>query len=669
MTPNEFKLLQLLSNNDVTFFIPPYQRNYEWTKEQCEVFLDDILKTTEANMRGKKTEHFFGTVTCFKTDTPFGQPSKLVLIDGQQRITTTMLFLVALRDTLGKNELGKYIDAKYLKNDNVSGDSEYKIKLKQVESDWSAYRNIILSYQLSDKEKNSAVYRNYQYFFNKLQGLKDDRNNLSELIEKGLDKFSVVAIELEPEKNEWENPQEIFESMNSLGKPLSLADLVRNYLLLGQSADEQERLYNQYWLQIEKAIPGQVSDFIRDFMQAQEMRSFHKATETNYKDLYGQFKKMFSAKDAESLLKSLAESAHVYAYLVTDISCGNAEIDGQLQDLKTLNVTTAYSFLLELLKSWKQGNFTDKDIYGILDVFKIYCLRRRIIGLTAAENRNFPILVSRIPDLRIANDKKEKMYEILARQENNLRLPNDIELDRYLRTMNFANFRYCKFYLSLVEEKITKNRPSQTDSRLQIEHILPQTLSEEWRNELGGDNPDELHQSLVNTIGNITLIRHNQELGNKSFKDKKEVYENKAGLQIAKTKIVECSVWNADSINVRTDWIISYLLSDVLPIPNSMRKTNNFTPKEGRYLSFQNLQLIGLNISFIEDPTIVARVVSDKEVEFEGKRWKLSPLTRELQTRRGKVNASGSYQGPWWWQYDGKRLSDIIDQGFTAQIK
>lgn len=203
MIPQESRLLQLLSNNDVTFFIPPYQRNYEWTDEQCQVLLEDIKKTYDLNMIGKTAEHFFGTVTYFQDETPFGQPDRLVLIDGQQRITTTMLFLVALRDILEDEKLKEFIDSKYLKNNNVSGDGEYKIKLKQVETDWGAYRKIILAEELEDKEKDSAVYRNYKYFTNKLEEYKENGIVLSDLIDKGINKFSVITIELQPKKNEW----------------------------------------------------------------------------------------------------------------------------------------------------------------------------------------------------------------------------------------------------------------------------------------------------------------------------------------------------------------------------------------------------------------------------------------------------------------------------------
>lgn len=659
MIPQEQKLLSMLSNNDVTFFIPPYQRNYEWNEEQCKVFLDDVVKTYESNIKGLKAEHFFGSITFFQTEAAFGQPNKLVLIDGQQRVTTTMLFLVALRDILTDESIVAYIDKKYLRNENVADDTEYKIKLKQVETDWEAYKNIILGDELTEKEKNSAVYRNYKYFTSRFVELQSKGYDLGSLIESGLDKFSVITIQLQPDKNPWENPQEIFESMNSLGKPLSLADLVRNYLLLGLDADTQSFLYNQYWLHIEKVIPGKVSMFIRDYMQAHEVHPYLRATESNYKELYRVFKTIFVNSNAKELLKDLSESATIYSYITEDVSTGNKSIDSVIRDLNTLNVTTAYSFFLALLKEWKLNNFTDKDIVDILNVFKIYCMRRRIIGLSGAENKSFPLLAGKISDLKKTTDKTKTMFEILSRQESNLRLPNDIEVSRFMETMNFYNFKYCKFYLSLIEESITRSRPDQNDDKLQIEHIMPKTLNNEWRDYLGTDC-EAMHQELVNTIGNLTLIRHNQELGQKLFEEKKETYEGKAGLQIAKTEITDKNSWNGETIKSRTRWLIKYLLDNVLAIPEGMRITNNFTQKEGRGLSFQELQLVGLEIDFIDDPTIVARVVSDHEVEFEGKRWRLSPLTREIQTRRGKLNASGGYSGAQWWEFDGIRLSDVI---------
>lgn len=659
MKPNTAYLLTLLSNNDVTFFIPPYQRNYEWTDDQCEIFLDDIYKTYNKNKAGKKTEHFIGTVTYFQTESTFGQPSKLILIDGQQRITTAMLFLVALRDTIVNQQLKNFIDSKYLKNENIDGESEYKIKLKQVESDWAAYRNIILGLDLSEKEKNSAVYRNYTYFKNRLSDVQENEHLLKELIEKGLDKFSLITVQLEPDKNEWENPQEIFESMNSLGKPLSLADLVRNYLLLGLDADSQNKYYNHYWLHIEEKLSGHVSDFIRDYMQAYEHRSFHKATEANFKELYSLFKSIFKDFENKNLLERLSEYADAYSIILPRGKSGNDDIDRLLGDINRLGVTTAYSFLMELIQARIKNQFTDYDIIEILDAFRIYSLRRRLIGLTTAENKNFPLLGKKLNQLEKNKDKRCTMFQILAQQENSVRLPNDIEIKRTISDMNFYNFRYCKFFLSMIEEKLTKSRPDLSDENLQIEHIMPQVINNEWKIALGSE-AETIHQKYINSIGNLTLIRHNQELGQKPFAEKKHLYDNNAGLQIARTMITSCDEWNDKTIQVRTNWLIDYLLEKVLPIPVNMRATNNFITKENNQLSFDELQLVGQYINFIDDPSIRAKIIGNKDVEFEGKKWKLSPLTTEIMTRKNKVNNSGKYRGARYWEYEGICLADLM---------
>lgn len=658
MIPSEMKLLDMLSNNDVTFFVPPYQRNYEWTKEQCETFFDDIVKTYAKNLSGHKTEHFFGSITYFQTEKPFGQTKELVLIDGQQRITTTMLFLCAVRDMTTDETLKAFINNKYLRNVNAKDeDNEYKIKLKQVETDWSVYVHLILQNQLTDKEQMTTIYKNYNYFIYRLTQFERHEKAPAHLIDLGLNKFSVISIELQPDRNEWENPQEVFESMNSLGKPLSLADLVRNYLLLGLDGKTQEHLYKEHWLHIEQTLPGQVSNYIRDFMQWHSRASYKKATEANYKELYRIFKEIFSDLNAETVMKKLSSCADLYAYILPGGRTKHMDIDYELKDLQFLRVSTAYSFFMALLYKWRNGEFIDDDIISILHVFKIYIIRRRILGLVQAENKAFPLYVNYLEQLKNAPDKRKAMFDILIQQENRLRLPNDIELGRYLETANFYNLQYCRFILSLIEEKITKNRPM--DEKMQIEHIMPQTLNNDWKEELGSDY-EAIHQEYVNTIGNLTLIRHNQELGNKPFSYKKAIYENKAGLQITRKEVTNRKKWNKTSITNRAKWIINYLLTEVVPIPEKIRRTNNFNIKENRGLSFVELQLIGETINFNPDPSITAKVISDKEVEFEGKRWKLSPLTRELFNRMGKVSKSGAYRGSQYWSFDGMKLSSII---------
>ena len=400
MIPRDRKLLDLLSNNDVTFFIPPYQRNYEWTKEQCSVFLEDIISTAKKNQFGVDSEHFFGTLTYFESKHVFGEPSELVLIDGQQRITTTMLFLLAARDSISDESFKEFIDNKYLLNkDSKTENGEYKIKLKQVETDWESYRKLIRNSKDVSIDKNSFIYQNYIYFSKSLASLVETYN-IRELISNGLSHFSIVTIELQPELNKGENPQEIFESMNSLGKPLSLADLVRNYILLGLSPAEQEENYKAYWLHMEKAIPGRISDFIRDFMQAKAQKPYKIAQESNYKELYREFKDLFFGihdgtlknQNATDLLKELSDYSDIYASITSDVSTGSKAIDKVMQLIRSIKISTAYSFILSIIQEWKDNKLTEKDTSDILDALFIYGMRRRIIGDTNFESKFFPVL-------------------------------------------------------------------------------------------------------------------------------------------------------------------------------------------------------------------------------------------------------------------------------------
>lgn len=658
MKTNEQYLLSMLSNKNVTFYIPPYQRNYEWTESQCEIFFDDVIKITELNINGSQAEHFFGTIVYVQYEHVFGKPEVLVLTDGQQRITTTLLCLAAIRDLVEDSEIKDNIDKSYLKNENISSNTEYKIKLKQVEADWSAYKNIILHNEVTDSDMNSVVWQNYNYFINRIKNdLADKSYDLSKLIELGLEKFSLVTIQLEPKKNFWENPQEVFESMNSLGKPLSLADLVRNYILLGQNADEQDNLYHKYWLPMEKTVPNALSDFIRNYMQVKQKEPYKKATEKNYKELYSMFKRIFKDVEAKELLTELKKYSKYYAQVALGKSTGDSSLDLKLADLRLLDVSTTYSFFMVIMYEWDNGDLTTSEVSDILDVFTIYILRRKILKLNQGENKVFPRLVNKIQSLISSTDKRAKMFEILGNQEYSLRLPNDAEIRQKLQVMNFYSFSHRKFLLSLIEEEITRSRPVKTDKLLQIEHIMPQHLNDDWK-EMLGDEFERVHQEYVDNIGNLTLIRHNQELSNKSFKEKKETYKNKAGLQIAKNEIVDCEKWTEGEILARRDWLIEKILKNIIPIPKDMRNRNNYVSKRSRMFKFSDHGLIGKTINYIYDKNISVKVIGDREVEYEGKIWKLSPLVRLIETQRGTVNKSGSYQGPKYWVYNGVNIAE-----------
>ena len=670
MRPTETHLIEFLKSKDMTFFIPPFQRNYEWEREQCQVLWDDIVSTFELNSkRGNNygVEHFFGTVTYFKDDGPSWEPDRFVLIDGQQRITTTMLFLAALRDTISDERRKQNIDDNWLKNPKAARtESEYKVKLKQ---DAKTYSKIIMGEEFDSRDRMSACCKNYLFFREKIDGFKRSWADPMLLVDEALAKFSVILVELEPKKNSWERPQEIFESMNSIGKPLSLADLVRNRLLLGFDARKQDELYRKYWLNMEESLSHMISAFIRDYMQMTEHHDYPIASDANHKRLYSAFKAIYAKISPDKLLKDLSQYARIYAMVaLRDVSTGNHKIDMHLGDFRRLEMTTARSFIMALLWEWKSKGFSDKEIDDILSAFKIYGMRRRLIaGLTSAETKNFPQYVAFIPELKRAKDKKARLFELLAIRESTARLPNDLELTAELKNMhNFYSLKQCRFYLALIEESLAKMRPSLSDGITQVEHIMPQTPTKVWMAEFGGDA--EKYEQYVNSIGNLTLIRHNSELGNKPFAVKKKIYSENESLQIARTMIVDKSRWDAAAIEKRADWMIKYLLDKVLPIPDKMRATRNFVVKDLTHgndarkkgLSFAELDLIDKEITFKYDESITARVVDDTHVEFEGRVILMSPLTRMVMERLGKGNKSGAYQGAQYWKYSDKLLAEMM---------
>ncbi|MEE1290969.1 MAG: DUF262 domain-containing HNH endonuclease family protein [Spirochaetota bacterium] len=659
MKPLEQKLLDLLSNNDVTFYIPPYQRNYEWENEQCKVFLEDIKKTTIENKENHRAEHFFGTVTFYKSKTFFGEPDKLILIDGQQRITTTMLFLVALRDIIEDAGIKEKITQRFLKNERVSDDSEFKIKLKQVESDWETYRKIILSSkELSNKDKATAVYRNYKFFYDEL----NKRSDLKpfEFIELGLSKFSIITIELEPERNYWESPQEIFESMNSLGKPLSLADLIRNYLLLGLSVEEQEKLYHNCWLKIEDLLSENISNFIRDYMQCKVAKSFPYAKEAHYKELYASFKRYINGKK-EDILNELVEYASIYKNIIKpEESSFKSEIGMLLKDINKFGAKVTYSFIMGLLKKWQDNIFSDVEIIELLNVLYVYIWRRRLLDLHSGENKKIPLWNREISRIINSIDRQCEFYEILSKQEASMRMPNDIELRKHLEVSNFHDDgERLKFLFALIEEKLSKLRPDLSDRNIRIECIMPEKLTEKWERDLG-ENYKEIQEDKLYSIGNLTLIDCSQDLGDVDFSNKKEILKT-CSMKISQEQIINNEQWNKDCIEKRANWIINFILNEILPIPKEIFDSNFAFARSGwqNKTSFAKARLIGKQINYIDDKNIIVTVVSDKEVEFEGKIWKLSPLTREIKKRRGECNDSGTYQGSKFWEYNGISVWDL----------
>ena len=310
---------------------------------------------------------------------------------------------------------------------------------------------------------------------------------------------------------------------------------------------------------------------------------------------------------------------------------------------------------------------SDKDVVEILTGLRTYLLRRRVLGVTQAENKFYPVLGKRLAELSESKDKVSLLFRQLSSQEYALRLPNDDELASRLRTLNFYNWgrsrNYPRLLLSMTEQHLTKSRPVWDDSSLQLEHIMPQKLSAEWRQMLG-DGFDSVHQEYVNNIGNLTLIRHNQELGNKSFEEKKITYAGKSGLQVTQNLILDQAVWDAEAMRRRQDYLINLITGNLLAIPAGFKRASNWSQDERETGSFDQRSalnpLIGESIEYVSNPAITAEVISDSKVLFEGQEWALGPLTKHLKQRSGaKVSKTSNFHGASNWSWDGVKLVDL----------
>ena len=453
------------------------------------------------------------------------------------------------------------------------------------------------------------------------EGLRrgDGREPVSRLIGSGLPMSNVITVEPRPDAFPWVNPRKILEPMNPPGRPLPPAAPARRHGLLpaGHGHEPQEAL------------------------------------------LQGDVRRAGRGRAPEKPCRLLGG---IHVDRLRDGAAGG-KIKTYLSDIREIGATTANSFLLAILREWQTGRLSDTDTEKLLRVLRTYLLRRRLIGETGQENKMFPALTSEIPAIVGSADRERRRFSFLAAREHSGRLPNDTEIEWHFETMNFNSFRLNKFVLRLIEEDITKSRPKD-DKKLQLEHIMPQKLSDGWREEIGQDY-ERVHQELLHNIGNITLIRFNQELSNRSFGEKKGVYDGREGLQVSRKWITDREHWDEAAIRRRQKEIVRYLLENVLPVPDRMRTAGNYAAARrtsGAPFSFRAVGLIGKSVVFIKNPEYTAKVVGDREVEFEGRRTKLSPLTRELFERMGRANSSGAYQGAQYWSYGGVKLARLMEQ-------
>lgn len=578
MEPHKKDLIDLLKLEN-GFIIPPFQRRYEWDEKQCEILCNDIFKTANINSNSghelTKSIHFFGTFIVSSDGL-----SPFTVIDGQQRIISSILFLAACAHSqYCSEELKAEINGIIFNNNNP--------RLQQNDLDQGVYEKIINN----DKNfpphwENSNLWRNYSYFQTEIGRQCHGQADLKRLLEEGLKNFHAVLLTFSSSE---ENLQEVFESINSTGRPLLLSDLVRNYLLMGLNFDDQKACMKSYWEPIERIfsplkeqknpkVPS-ISEFIRDYMQSEKCTSYPKPSLSNNQELYYAFKDIFPAPTGFKDMEALKRAADLYSVVVCLKSSGDPKIDQIFRDLKEMEAKTAYSFLLALLSEREKGQFNDKDVILITEPLRSYFLRRRICGLSKGEDKVFPSLIRDTENLAKAEDKRNAMYRILCGLNESGRFPSDDEFAAHLRAENFYQSEQKKklfrLLIELINENQSRNRLQKQDNYdLQIEHVMPQKLNPAWQKELGGD-AENVHLQWLNNIGNLTLISRNQEISNKSFSEKKEIYKTQPAIA-TDSSVMNSEQWNAQSIQNRQEYLISQALAAV-PLPRQFTGNSNAT--------------------------------------------------------------------------------------------
>lgn len=416
-----------------------------------------------------------------------------------------------------------------------------------------------------------------------------------------IQRMNVALIFLDERPFKGEDPQIIFETLNSLGKPLSLSDLIRNFVLLKMDSDSQSHIYEKVWHpKIEEVFDNNSSKFFRDYLQYKKSTSLKVVSDNNTKELYQQFKDFVDEgfEKHNDFIDDIVRYVKCYKWIITEVvndiisrdSNNDKEIKELLRiifhDIKSEAFKPLVLGLLEYHQYEVNGlSLSDDSLVTALKSIRTYLIRRRILGLTQGENKNIVTISKRI--FEIAGGKIS-MLQLLTNMICRLRIPNDVELSLNLKSMNFYKglSKYSKLILGKIEENNTKVAVDFRNKKVTIEHLMPQKLEDNWIADLG-ENFEEIHQTYLHNIGNLILTEFNSEIGNKSFQEKKLKLQT-SSLNY-RLDIIKQDIWNEESIIEHQENMIKWLL-ETFPLPVEMRESSNWNTQIVEKSTFSPLE-------------------------------------------------------------------------------
>ncbi len=552
MKASDVNVLDFISGRNKVFIIPPFQRNYDWSIQECEELFDDLLQAYKNNK-----SHYLGNVVYYLGQNSGASFQEYILVDGQQRVTTILLLLCAMRDLSEDDEICQSIDADYLTNRTQN--EKYRIRLKQTAYDSDCFVSIINGKQTSIKN-NTVI--NYEYFKKRI---KDSNVSIKDLYNT-LTKFEIVDVNLQI-NNDLGKVQTVFEKINSTGKRLEPADLIRNFLLLSPTIGEQELLYSEYWLKIEQTIKNEnITRFAKDFLILNLFDDIPKD------QIYKTFRNHFTSNGISHLeiLKEMHRLSKYYEWLINE-SCPNTKINLIIKYLNCLKTNDLYPLYLYLF-----DRLYDKDknkLEKILNLLSDFMLRYRVVAPSGGGG-TLRVVIQNLLELLNSGEIELEYDSILFEISNSAtpsgRYPDDTEFKSSL--MEHIDIPYARVALLKLELFETKNIPISIDA-VTIEHLLPQTRTTWWVNNLGGETEaDRIYDQYLNCIGNLAPISrgYNSQNSNNPWFEK---IKNLKSVQFTITsEIVQYTEWKEKDIIKRNENVADRLCKAITsPLPRTRK--------------------------------------------------------------------------------------------------
>ncbi|KQE33696.1 DUF262 domain-containing protein, partial [Acinetobacter nosocomialis] len=617
------QFLKFIDGSDKRFIIPVYQRNYSWQNKHCAQLLNDL----KGLIKKPDAPHFFGSIV--SSHMQGGKREDFLIIDGQQRLTTISILLIAIVDLLKHKKvtpkddrLIEKITKKHLVDEYQ--EDQRKIRLKPIKDDCKAFD--ALFGDESDFVDGSNVTSNFRYFRDRILNENIDIDDLYDAISR----LQTIDIFLEKD----DDPQLIFESLNSTGLELEEGDKIRNFILMGLSSELQEKYYEAFWNKIEKNTNFKVSDFFKDYLTLKLNRT------VVIKDIYFTFKDYVKKNndDIEALLKDLLEYSKLYAIILNPMQYQNS-FTAVLVRLSQLEFTVIFPVVLAILKRWNEKNLTDQEVTELLRVTEIFLFRRLIVGLaTNALSKIFATLdkdvTKKAQSSQLASYAEIYKYVLLNKEESS-RFPNDEEFEQALFSRNiYAMSSKNKAYLfSFLENEESKEQINVIerikDGTYTIEHIMPQTLSPVWQKELG-EKSQQIHEQWLHTLPNLTLTGYNSKYSNRPFKDKLDVENGFKDSNLRLNQYVrECLKWTEDELTERQNHLSKKSLKlwyyPTTSYAPPVEETNEYLLEDD--FDFTGYTLVSYTLYDVE-----SKVQSWKEMQIDVVKYLLEQHTKKIMS-------------------------------------